>query len=140
VPFCRPGHPLAAAEPQGIKVLREYPVITTEMPRWYTHRWEAELPLDPKLAGELAERGRSVQVPHLGTMVALVTATDSLGMAPLGAISSGVSTGDLVVLGVPAGEQVLVEPAQIVLVTMKGRPLPPSAAAVIAQIRSLAGV
>ncbi len=67
VPFCRPGHPLAAVEPQGIKVLREYPVITTEMPRWYTDRWEAGLPLDPQLAGELAERGRSVQVPHLAT-------------------------------------------------------------------------
>jgi DNA-binding transcriptional LysR family regulator len=136
VPFCRAGHPLAAVKPQGIKVLGRYPLVTTEMPAWYARRVEAGMPRDPILAGEIAERGRRVQVAHQATMETLVETTDSLGLAAAESIRPSIEAGKLVVLGVPRAEQVLVEPAAIVLVTVKDRPLPPSANAVIERIRS----
>ena len=138
VPFCRAGHPLSAVPPQGIKVLGKYPLITTESPLWYSRRIEAGMPVDPALAGELVERGRRVEVADLAAMESLVATTDSLGFANRESVRKSVDAGMLVVLGVPEEERVLLEPAPIVLVTMKDRPLPPSANALIEQIRSIA--
>ena len=136
VPFCRAGHPLTTVPPQGIKVLRDYPIVTTEAPHWYDQRLQAGLPHDPALAGELAERGRRVHVTHMATMESIVTTTDALGLASLESIRHGVHAGALVTLDVPDDQQALLQPAPIVLATMQDRPLPPSANALLAQIRA----
>lgn len=93
------------------------------------------MPHDPALAGELAERARRVQVAHLAAMESLVAMTDSLGFATCESIRRGIDAGKLVILGVPDEQQVRLEPAPIILASMKDRPLPPSANAVIDQIR-----
>jgi DNA-binding transcriptional LysR family regulator len=136
VPFSRPGHPLANTPPEGVKVLRVYPIIATEVPRWYEHRTDTMATADPALADEIAQRGRRVNVGHLATMEALVTTTDSLGFAPRDAIQTGIDDGKFVIIEVPPDEQVLLLDVPIVLVTLKDRPLPPSANAVIDELRS----
>lgn len=122
--------------PQGIKVLRDYPIITIETPHWYSQRTQAGLPDDPALAGQLAERGRRVHVTDIATMESIVTTTDSLGLAPAAAIHRGIDAGTLAILDVPDDQRALLQPAPIVLATMKDRPLPPSANALIDQIQS----
>lgn len=137
VPFCRTGHPLAEVPAQGIKVLRDFPLVTTETPQWYGERYRADMPPDPALEGELAERGRRVSVSQVAAMVALVASTDSLGLAPVESIRGGLDRGELVTLDVPAAERAILSPAPIVMVSMRERPLPPSAIAVMSAIRSL---
>jgi DNA-binding transcriptional LysR family regulator len=137
VPFSRAGHPLAPVPPQGIKALLDYPIVTTDEPLWYGQRRRAGLHLDPALVGELHERRRFVQVTDMATMEAIVTTTDSLGHAPVASIQCGIDDGSLVTLDVPHDEQALLQTAPIVIATMKDRPLPPSAIAVIDGIRSL---
>ncbi|HMS49745.1 LysR family transcriptional regulator [Candidatus Neomicrothrix sp.] len=136
VPFCRSGHPLATVPPQGIQVLREFPIVTTEAPRWYTSLTGAAMPTDPVLADEIAERGRHVIVDHLATMETLVLSTDALGLAPLQSIRRGIEAGGLVMLDVPDDQQAILQSAPIVLATMDERPLPPSATALIDIIRT----
>lgn len=137
VPFCRAGHPLAEVPAQGVKVLRDYPLVTTETPQWYVERYRAGMPSDPALEGELAERGRRVSVSQVATMLALIATTDALGLTPVESIRAGVERGEFIVLDVPADEQAILNPAPIVMVSMRERPLPPSAIAVMDAIRSL---
>lgn len=134
VPFCRAGHPLATLPPQGIQVLRRYPLVTTEMPLWYEQRLDAGIPDYPGLVDELAARGRRVQVSDLSTMGELVASTDSLGFAPASWLRRGVEAGRLAMLGVPDDQKLLLEPLPIVLVTRRDRALPPSARAVVEQL------
>ena len=135
VPFCRAGHPLATMPPEGVRALRVYPIIATEVPRWYEQRTDTMAKADPALADEIAQRGRRVNVDHLATMEALVTTTESLGFAPRDAIQPRIDDGTFVVIDVPPDEQVLLLAAPIVLVTLKDRPLPPSANAVLDELR-----
>lgn len=136
IPFCRAGHPLAAIPAQGIKVLRDYPFVTTDAPQWYAERLQAGMPHDPALVGELAERGRQVHVHEVSAMAALVKTTDALGFAPIDSIRSGVDDGTFVALDVPAEQRSLLRPAPIVIATIAGRALPPSANAIIDILRS----
>lgn len=136
VPFCRAGHPLTEVPPQGIRVLREYPIISTHVPHWYLARRNVGLRIERELADEIAARGRTVQVAHLTTMTSLVAASDSLGFAATASIQRGIEDGSLAVLGVPDEQRALLAPAPIVLVTTKGRALPPVAKSVIAALRS----
>ena len=76
-----------------------------------------------------------MNVAHLATMEALVITTDSLGFAPRDAIQPGIDDGRFVIIEVPPDEQVLLLAVPIVLVTLKDRPLPPSANAVIDELR-----
>lgn len=136
VPFCRADHPLTEVAPQGVKVLREYPLISTEVPRWYLERRRIGMHVGREVVGEIAARGRTVQVAHLATMTALVATTDSLGFATPESIQRFIVDGTLALLGVPDTQRALLAPAPIVLVTMKDRPLPPIANAVIRELRS----
>ena len=103
VPFCRSGHPLASVPPQGIKVLRQYPIVTVDVPRWYASRTD-QMGADPDVVGEIERRGRRVNVAHLATMEAFVATTDALGFAPREAIRAGVDAGTFVILDVPDDE------------------------------------
>jgi DNA-binding transcriptional LysR family regulator len=134
VPFCWAGHPLAGAPPVGVRALLDYPLVGIESPRWYQARTDV---FDRVLAGEIEQRGRRVNVAHLATMEALVATTDALGFAPRVAIAAGLDAGRFVTLEVPDDEQVLVQPVPVMLVSAKERSLPPSANAVIGELRRL---
>lgn len=134
VPFCRAGHPLAGAPPVGVRALLDYPLVGIESPRWYQARTDV---FDRVLAGEIEQRGRRVNVAHLATMEALVATTDALGFAPRVAIAAGLDAGRFVTVEVPDDEQVLVQPVPVMLVSAKERSLPPSANAVIGELRRL---
>lgn len=134
LPFCRDGHPLAELPPQGMKVLREYPMVTTESPRWYTERKLSNVPFTRTLADEIAARGRAIQVANITTMVEIVTVTDALGSTMPASIQRHVDDGSLVLLGVPDDESALLAPAPIVMVTLKGRALPPMARAILDEL------
>ena len=136
-PFCRDGHPLADLPPQGVKVLREYPMVTTESPRWYTERKLSNVPFTRTLADEISAHGRAVQVANLATMVELVTSTDALGSTMPASIQRHIDDGSLVLLGVPDEERALLAPAPIVIVTIKGRALPPMARAILEELRRI---
>ena len=132
----RAGHPLANGPPEGVKVLRVYPIVTTEVPRWYEQRTDTMATADPALADEIAQprppRERRPPRHHGSTrhhdrFTRLRSPRHDSNRHRRRQVRHHRS---------PPDEEVLLLAVPIVLVTLKDRPLPPSANAVIDQLRS----
>lgn len=94
-PFCRPGHPLTRVPPQGIRVVGEYPIVVTTVPRWYQQQVRDDLPASAGRARAARGLVRTIELEDYGAVRALVRTSDAVGLAPRSAIAEAVATGEL---------------------------------------------
>jgi len=138
VPFCNTGHPPADIPPQGIQVLRDDLLIGPHMPDWYLGGLATALALDAIAPRNLATQARGVEFDDDGAVRTLVKQTDAIAVAPFETIRADAEPGEPAVPGVPADQEVLLEPLPRVITTLEERELPSVAAVVIETLETRA--
>jgi DNA-binding transcriptional LysR family regulator len=135
VVYCRSGHPLASLPPQGIRVLRDYPIIDWHMPKWFYEQFGPALLKKQETVEGLIAGITRVELSDSGAIRSLVLQTDTLAVAAYETIRADVEAGLFATLWLPDDEGKLMRPTATLIATLEARLLPSVAPLVIAELK-----
>jgi len=134
VPFVRRGHPLAARRDLTLQEIMRHPVVQGPGPRWLSRRIADAL---RDGSGQREVRATvAVVVNDFGVVRAIVRQTDCVGFGVAPMLAGEFERGAFVPLAVPAEQQAALA-LPLLVGTLDKRSLPPAAAALIAELRSV---
>jgi len=135
VPFVRPGHPLAYSQPHKLSTIMAYPIVQGPGPRWFGRQIAEAIRQENKSASTMP-RDAAVIVNDFGLVRALVERTDAVGFATAAMLREDCARGTFVGLRLPP-PRVVMGRIPIVIGTLAGRTLPPSALSFIAALEAI---
>jgi hypothetical protein len=115
-------------------VVLDYPVAGPPMPNWFYEEIGSDLRIDETTLEAMREELTGIDLDDSGAIRALVKQTDEIAVAAYETIRDEVEAGELVVLGLPTDQGVILRPLLMLIATLGDHTLPPSAPVVISEL------